>query len=179
MRAKHGVCGRERSPSRLDAFVKSLEEERDYYRQETERYKRAGGAGGPDLSPSRSPGRGKSPWSKITRVRDDHHHKNIFTFSFAAFSGDRGANIDVILNFQGGVTETELLRVLKERDELKAALLDFEKHMEDIQDNVKTLSTERDKFKMLFKQVSFRNIIPPVKKNYVLYTVEDQMFLST
>ncbi|XP_010729323.3 centrosomal protein of 135 kDa isoform X1 [Larimichthys crocea] len=119
MRAKHGVCGRERSPSRLDAFVKSLEEERDYYRQEAERYKSARGPGGLDLSPSRSPGRGRSPWSKVTR---------------------------------GGGTETELLRVLKERDELKAALLDFERHMEDIQDNVKALSTEREHFKALFKQ---------------------------
>lgn len=72
MRVKHGVCGRERSPSRLDAFVKSLEEERDYYRQEAERYKRARGAGGPDLSPSRSPGRGKGPWPKVAMVKDDH-----------------------------------------------------------------------------------------------------------
>ncbi|KAL3047427.1 hypothetical protein OYC64_021607 [Pagothenia borchgrevinki] len=119
MRAKHGVCGRERSPSRLDAFVKSLEEERDYYRQEAERYKRARGAGGPDLSPSRSPTRGRSPQSKATR---------------------------------GGVAETELVRLLKERDELKAALLEFERHMEDIQSNVKGLSSERDHFKKLFKQ---------------------------
>ncbi|XP_074492178.1 centrosomal protein of 135 kDa isoform X2 [Sebastes fasciatus] len=119
MRAKHGVCGRERSPSRLDAFVKSLEEERDFYRQEAERYKRARGAGGLDSSPSRSPVRGTSPRSKATR---------------------------------GGVAETELLRVVKERDELKAALLDFEKHIEDIQDNVKGLSAERDRFKTLLKQ---------------------------
>ncbi|XP_034565716.1 centrosomal protein of 135 kDa isoform X3 [Notolabrus celidotus] len=119
LRAKHGVCGRERSPSRLDAFVKSLEEERDHYRQEAERYKRARGAGGLDSSPSRSPVRGRSPRSKGTR---------------------------------GGAAESELLRVLKERDELKAALLDFEKHMEGIQNNVKVLSTEREHFKKLFKQ---------------------------
>ncbi|XP_076582514.1 centrosomal protein of 135 kDa [Chaetodon auriga] len=119
MRAKYGVCGRERSPSRLDAFVKSLEEERDYYRQQAECYKRARGAGGLDLSPSRSPGRGRSPLSKVMR---------------------------------GGATETERLRLIKERDELKAALLDIEKHMEDIQDNVKTLSAERDHFRTLLKQ---------------------------
>ncbi|XP_070765256.1 centrosomal protein of 135 kDa [Enoplosus armatus] len=119
MRAKHGVCGRERSPSRLDAFVKSLEEERDYYRQEAECYKRVRGAGGLDSSPSRSPRRGRSPLSKATR---------------------------------GGVAETEVLRLVKERDELKATLLDFEKHMEDIQKDVKVLSTERDHFKTLLKQ---------------------------
>ncbi len=60
-------------------------------------------------------------------------------------------------NFQGGVTEAELLRVLKERDELKAALLEFEKHTQDIQDSVKTLGAERDRFKTQFKQVGFRN----------------------
>ncbi|XP_041790980.1 centrosomal protein of 135 kDa isoform X2 [Chelmon rostratus] len=119
MRAKYGVCRREPSPSRLDAFVKSLEEERDYYRQQAEQYKRGKGAGGLDLSPSHSPGRGRSPLSKSMR---------------------------------GGVKETERLRLIKERDELKAALLDIEKHMEDIQENVKTLSAERDHFRTLFKQ---------------------------
>eukprot|EP00064_Thunnus_orientalis_P017659 superscaffoldBa00003812_g17744 len=119
MRAKHGVCGRERSPSRLDAFVKSLEEERDYYRQEAERYRRTRGAGSLDLSPSRSPGRGRSPVSKVIR---------------------------------GGVAESELVRLVKERDELKAALLDFEQHMEDIQNKVKALSAEKDQFKALFTQ---------------------------
>ncbi|XP_034736787.1 centrosomal protein of 135 kDa isoform X2 [Etheostoma cragini] len=117
IRAKHGICGRERSPSRLDAFVKSLEEERDHYRHEAERYKRARGAGGHDLSPIRSPSRGRSP--------------------------SKG---------RGGVAEPEVLRLVKERDELRAALLDFEKHMEDIQNNVKVLSSEKDHFKTLFKQ---------------------------
>ncbi|XP_040040694.2 centrosomal protein of 135 kDa isoform X1 [Gasterosteus aculeatus] len=117
MRAKHGVCGRERSPSRLDAFVKSLEEERDRYRQEAERYRRARGAGGPDSSPSRSPVRGRSPRPKA-----------------------------------GGGAETELLRLVKERNELKAALLDFEEHMEDIQNKVKGLSSERDRFKALWRR---------------------------
>ncbi|KAM4738802.1 centrosomal protein of 135 kDa isoform 2-T2 [Anableps anableps] len=68
MRAKHGVCGREHSPSRLDAFVKSLEEERDFYRHEAERYKRARGA---SFSPSRSPDRGRSPKGKLIKAKDD------------------------------------------------------------------------------------------------------------
>lgn len=69
MRNKFGVCGRERSPSRLDAFVKSLEEERDRYRQEAEHYRRVRGAASPTLSPSRSPNRGRSSWSNVRRVR--------------------------------------------------------------------------------------------------------------
>ncbi|XP_043985251.1 centrosomal protein of 135 kDa [Gambusia affinis] len=115
-RSKHGVCGRERSPSRLDAFVKSLEEERDFYRHEAERYKRAREAGGSGFSPSRTPDRGRSPKGK------------------------------------GSVPDPELFFVIKEKDELKAALMDFERQMEDIQNNVQVLSNERDHFKTLFKQ---------------------------
>lgn len=70
LRTKHGVCGRERSPSRLDAFVKSLEEERNYYRQEAECYKRTRRAGGLDLSPSHSPDKGRNSRSMANRVRD-------------------------------------------------------------------------------------------------------------
>uniref|UniRef100_A0A8C9YGI1 Centrosomal protein 135 n=1 Tax=Sander lucioperca TaxID=283035 RepID=A0A8C9YGI1_SANLU len=119
IRAKHGVCGRERSPSRLDAFVKSLEEERDHYRHEAERYKRARGAGGHNSSP---------------------------------------------------------IRGFTERDELRAALLDFEKHMEDIQNNVKALSSERDHFKTLFKQVSSRNFISTRWKLPIFTLLREQMF---
>ncbi|XP_028301260.1 centrosomal protein of 135 kDa-like [Gouania willdenowi] len=114
MRIKHGVCGRERSPSRLDAFVKSLEEERDRYRREAELYKRAKGSAGLEQSPIQS--RGRSPQSK------------------------------------GGVVQTELLHLIRERDHLKAALMDFEKQMENIESNVKALSSERDHFETLFKQ---------------------------
>lgn len=59
--------------------------------------------------------------------------------------------------FQGDVPDTELLHVLTERDELKAALKSLEKHMEDIQDTVKSLSTERDHLKMLLKVSRLQN----------------------
>lgn len=76
LRAKHGVCGRERSPSRLDAFVKSLEEERDRYRQEAEHCRRVRGAG----SPARSPVRSRSPAGKVIRILVDC--KIIYKYSF-------------------------------------------------------------------------------------------------
>ncbi|XP_062308598.1 centrosomal protein of 135 kDa isoform X1 [Osmerus eperlanus] len=119
MRTKHGVCGRERSPSRLDVFVRSLEEERDHYKQAAERYL---GSLGPGTTPS--PGRDASP-----RVR-------------------RG------WNSKGGSLESELSRTAKERDELRAILLGFERHMEDIRINVKTLTVERDQLSAQCKQVS-------------------------
>lgn len=81
LRVRYGMCGKERSPSRLDAFVKSLEEERDYFKQEAERYRKT--RGGSDRSPIPSPSRGRSPKGRgnwQARVRpyvDTPVHKNI------------------------------------------------------------------------------------------------------
>ena len=44
-------------------------------------------------------------------------------------------------------------RTAKERDELRAVLLGFERHMEDIKVNVKTLTVERDQLGAQCKQV--------------------------
>nr|XP_015200922.1 PREDICTED: centrosomal protein of 135 kDa [Lepisosteus oculatus] len=59
---------------------------------------------------------------------------------------------DVPLGLQGGRCEAELLQVARERDELQALLDRFERHMEDIQANVKVLTAERDKLSGLHEQ---------------------------
>ncbi|KAL2089887.1 hypothetical protein ACEWY4_014575 [Coilia grayii] len=127
MRLRYGVCGKDRSPSRLDAFVKSLEEERDYYRQEAQRYRktRGGGGGGTGTSrsPSISPARGRSP-----RTRGGWP--------------SRGDNEDADISV-----------VMRERDDLQAILLGFEKQMEDIQTKVIALTTERDQLSAQNQQV--------------------------
>lgn len=71
-------------------------------------------------------------------------------------------------HFQAGIAEAELLHLLTERDELKAALLEFEKHMEEIQTNVKALSAERDHYKTVFKEVGIKNNLS--LHRYLLYT---------
>lgn len=156
MREKYGVCRRERSPSRLDAFVKSLEEERDFYRQEAERYKRGFGFGDQDLSFCRNPQRGRSPRTKASDCTPDiqknfNLSKLYFMQGLATF----------LFSLQGGLLEEELIHVVRERDELKDALLDIERRMRDIQDNAKILSAERDKFITLFKQVRLECIVSP------------------
>ncbi|KAM9831352.1 centrosomal protein of 135 kDa [Neosynchiropus ocellatus] len=64
MRSKHGLCGCQRSPSRVNAFVQSPKEERNRFRKEVEHYKQTGEAGGQESSPSHSPRKGKSPGSR-------------------------------------------------------------------------------------------------------------------
>lgn len=65
--------------------------------------------------------------------------------------------------FQGDAPDTELLHILAERDQLKAALLGLEKHLETTQDTVKALVTERDHLKKLLKVSPF-HILPDCRK---------------
>lgn len=58
-------------------------------------------------------------------------------------------------------TDTELSRAFRERDELQAMLLGFEKNMEDIQTKVKLLTTERDQLSAQYQQVTGHNSPSP------------------
>lgn len=76
MRTQHGILHRDRSPSRLDAFVKSLEEEKDFYRGEMEYLQKLVRGrqsplrtSGQSRSPTRrSPARGSTQDSDITQI---------------------------------------------------------------------------------------------------------------
>ncbi|XP_051865959.1 centrosomal protein of 135 kDa isoform X3 [Pristis pectinata] len=117
MRTQHGILRGDTSPSRLDKFVKTLEEERDYYKCEVEYLQ--------DLvsgrnSPICSPRRGRSP-TRTSPVKSSS-------------------------------LSSELLQVIRERDELQSVLDKFEQHMAEIQSNVKVLTAERDKLLMIYEQ---------------------------
>ncbi|XP_069439966.1 testis-specific gene 10 protein isoform X4 [Ovis canadensis] len=98
-----------KSPSRLDSFVKTLEADRDYYKSEAQNLRKM------IRSRSKSPRR-PSPSS-------------------------RGTNCDV-----------ELLKTTRDREELKCMLEKYERHLAEIQGNVKVLTSERDKTFLLYEQ---------------------------
>ncbi|XP_051060283.1 testis-specific gene 10 protein isoform X5 [Phodopus roborovskii] len=99
-----------KSPSRLDSFVKTLEADRDYYKTEAQNLRKM------IRNRSKSPRR-PSPSS-------------------------RGANCDV-----------ELLKsTTRDREELKCMLEKYERHLAEIQGNVKVLTSERDKTFILYEQ---------------------------
>ncbi|KAM4047053.1 testis-specific gene 10 protein isoform 1-T1 [Anomaloglossus baeobatrachus] len=100
--------GRATSPSKLDSFVKSLEEERDHYKREAEHLRKM--LGGRSSSPKRSP-------SQISTQLD-----------------------------------SEIKKIVRERDELQNMLTKYERHMAEIQANVKVLTSERDKTNVLYER---------------------------
>ncbi|MFT7799873.1 testis-specific gene 10 protein isoform X1 [Arapaima gigas] len=53
---------------------------------------------------------------------------------------------------KGGSYDSELMRVLRERDEMQAMLDRYERHLSEIQANIKVLSAERDKTNMQYQQ---------------------------
>uniref|UniRef100_A0A8C3BMS2 Centrosomal protein 135 n=1 Tax=Cairina moschata TaxID=8855 RepID=A0A8C3BMS2_CAIMO len=104
MRLEYGIALGDKSPSRLDVFVKTLEDDRDYYKRELEYLQKM-------IKRRPSPSRRTSEKSEDLRL------------------------------------------ITRERDELQSMLDRFEKHMIEIQSNVKLLTAERDRLSILYEQV--------------------------
>ncbi|XP_068134682.1 centrosomal protein of 135 kDa isoform X2 [Hyperolius riggenbachi] len=118
MRTHYGILRTDRSPSRMDSFVKTLEEERNHYKAELEKLEKSLNIRG--LSRNRS---------------------TLNNSSRTLGSPDKSSP-----------NSSDLRRLTRERDELQEMLDRFEKHMVEIQSNVKVLTMERDKFRGLYEQ---------------------------
>ncbi|CAI9553001.1 unnamed protein product, partial [Staurois parvus] len=117
MRTQYGILRTDRSPSRMDSFVKTLEEERNHYKAELEKLERTLNL--------------RASSQNLSRLESSRRHS----------SPDKST----------GYT-SDLWRITRERDELQEMLDRFEKHMIEIQSNVKVLTMERDKCRGLYEQ---------------------------
>ncbi|MBN3276455.1 CP135 protein, partial [Polyodon spathula] len=183
MQDLHGISRKDKSPSRLDAFVKSLEEERDFFKSEVEYLQRMV-KGGESQRRGRSPTRAspvRVPSLKFQLIlygmrtycvtfhnfysfrRQSNHYPRVIYQSTClnprVYLDPFCSRICIInepenccLFLQGGSNEAELMQVVRERDELQAMLDRFEKHMVDVQANVKVLTAERDKLSIFCEQ---------------------------
>ncbi|KFO93583.1 Centrosomal protein of 135 kDa, partial [Buceros rhinoceros silvestris] len=114
MRLECGIALGDKSPSRLDAFVKTLEDDRDYYKQELEYLQNM---------VKRRPNASRRTPEKVKFLLSRQAEKVM-----------------------------EILLIARERDELRSMLDRFEKHMIEIQSNVKLLTAERDRLNILYEQ---------------------------
>uniref|UniRef100_A0A9J7ZEZ9 Centrosomal protein 135 n=1 Tax=Cyprinus carpio carpio TaxID=630221 RepID=A0A9J7ZEZ9_CYPCA len=133
MRARHGMCGKEQSPSRLDAFVKSLEEERNYYKQELERYRLLRGK--TDKSPTPSPGRGRSP-----RGRGSWHGKRDGDTELSRALKERDELQSVLLGFEKHMEDiqTRVKLLTAERDQLSSQYQQAQEELRRVQRELKS-----------------------------------------
>ncbi|KAF4075154.1 hypothetical protein AMELA_G00231270 [Ameiurus melas] len=53
---------------------------------------------------------------------------------------------------KGGTYDSELMRVLRERDEMQCMLVKYERHLSEIQANIRVLTAERDQTRMHYQQ---------------------------
>ncbi|KAF3825185.1 hypothetical protein GH733_005819, partial [Mirounga leonina] len=117
MRLEHGIKRRDKSPSRLDTFLKGIEEERDFYKKELERL------------------------------------QHIIQRRSCSINYSTREKIPIFKTLEKGDYNSEIHLITRERDELQRMLERFEKHMEDIQSNVKLLTAERDKLSVLYNEL--------------------------
>ncbi|NXI07231.1 CP135 protein, partial [Irena cyanogastra] len=124
MRLDYGIALGDKSPSRLDAFVKTLEDDRDYYKRELDYLQ------------------------KMVKLRPSPSRRAAEKVKFLL---------------------EELKSITRERDELRSVLDKFEKHMLEIQSNVKLLTEERDRLNVLYEQsqTELNRMRREAKQNFV------------
>ncbi|XP_072333274.1 testis-specific gene 10 protein isoform X4 [Scyliorhinus torazame] len=100
-----------------DTFVKTIAQERDFYKAEVE-----------------------------------YLLKMLRNKSSSQCNSSRGRSPLRSSPVKGGSYESELICIIKERDDLQIMLSKYERHMAEIQANVKVLTAEKDQSKLLYEQ---------------------------
>ncbi|KAL8621049.1 hypothetical protein ACOMHN_040574 [Nucella lapillus] len=167
LKRKNGpVAKKGKIPSKLDAFIRTLEEERDYYKQQTDRLQRLARRepspaathlarpSSRSASPSVEKGFGErkalAQHEAVIRVLEEEkeyykkEYENLKTLRRSATPSRSPA--------KNVADEGEVYRLTRERDELKSLLNKFERHMAEIQANVTVLTAERDKVNALYQE---------------------------
>lgn len=153
-------------PSKLDAFIRGIEEERDYYKQQTDMLQRmlrgepalvtkvSSRAGSRSSSPVREKALDKKALMQheaVIRVLEEE--KEYYKKEYEALKSlRRSGTPSRVTPTKIIADEGELSRLTRERDELKALLDKFERHMAEIQANVSVLTAERDKLSNMYQE---------------------------
>ncbi|XP_025088561.1 testis-specific gene 10 protein-like isoform X3 [Pomacea canaliculata] len=153
-------------PSKLDAFIRGIEEEREYYRQQADALQRML-RGEPPRSSSPIRSRPSSRSGSPVRERPDkkmvaqheaivrvlEEEKEYYKKEYETLKAlKRSVTPSRLTPTKSVAEESELLRLTRERDELKNLLDKFERHMAEIQANVKVLTAERDKLNNMYEE---------------------------
>nr|ANN83882.1 Cep135 [Patiria miniata] len=177
IRTKAGGKAKTKSPTKMDTYLKSLEEERDYYKGEVDVLNkvlkgqqltqsasrgrsptRAGRGTSPSRTPSKMDKKSASHYEAIIRVLEDErdfYKREYDTLRVIHSSGSPKKSTSSPPRKDRSVAdEAEIIKLRRERDELQSLLDKFERHLAEIQANVKVLTNERDKTNILYEQAN-------------------------
>ncbi|XP_048589122.1 centrosomal protein of 135 kDa-like isoform X2 [Nematostella vectensis] len=151
-----GKKGRDKSPSRLDKLMKTLEKERDYYKSECDSLqemmrKRLTAKGSPTAGRKTKKG-GKSQAHLESMLQLMEEERDFYKRECELLRNKTTPMSPPTRERDSGGSSTEVNRLRRERDELQGLVEKFEKHMTEIQSNVKTLTQDRDKVQILYEQ---------------------------
>ncbi|XP_052078400.1 testis-specific gene 10 protein-like isoform X3 [Mytilus californianus] len=162
-----------KTSSKLDAFIRSIEEERNYYRDQADALQKM--LRGEIPTRSRSPVRSRSssragspireaagtPTSKSdkktvaqyeTVIRVMEEEKEYYKKEYEILKATKKTISSARATPTKGLDDPEVSKLIRERDEMKALLDKFERHMAEIQANVKVLTAERDKLSTMYDE---------------------------
>ncbi|KAJ8298507.1 hypothetical protein KUTeg_025038 [Tegillarca granosa] len=167
-----GMTKKGKTPSKLDAFIRSIEEERNYYRDQADALQKM--LRGEIPTRSRSPVRSRptsrsgSPvrdtsstksdktvaqYETIIRVLEEEkeYYKKEYEMLKAVKKSSSSARSTPTKSL---FDQSETSKLIRERDEMRALLDKFERHMAEIQANVKVLTAERDKLSTMYEETN-------------------------
>ncbi|CAG2232414.1 CEP135 [Mytilus edulis] len=155
-----------KTSSKLDAFIRSIEEERNYYRDQADALQKLREAAGTPTS--KSDKKTVAQYETVIRVMEEEkeYYKKEYeilkatkkTITSARATPTKVCLYNPLINTQnknnicGGLEDPEVSKLIRERDEMKALLDKFERHMAEIQANVKVLTAERDKLSTMYDE---------------------------
>ncbi|XP_071846888.1 uncharacterized protein [Apostichopus japonicus] len=179
LRKKNKSKSRE-STSKIESYFKTVEEERDYYKEEVSvlnrilkgRTSSLGSSlreGSPRRSPSGKNRRASSPtrspckmdkktaarYESLLRVLEDE--KEFYKKEYEMMKSLRTSQMQSSprsspLRNMNEVDESEMIILRREKEDLQLTVGKLERHVSEVQSNVKVLSSERDKLNLLYEQ---------------------------
>ncbi|KAK3100318.1 hypothetical protein FSP39_018085 [Pinctada imbricata] len=163
-----------KTSSKLDAFIRSVEEERNYYKDQTEALQkmlrgeiptrsrspirsrpssRAASPARETPTPSKAEKKTVAQYETIIRVLEeerDYYKKEYDVIK--AVNLKRSTSSARATPTKLTSEDPEVSKIIQERDDMKALLDKFERHMAEIQANVKVLTAERDKLNVMYEE---------------------------
>lgn len=151
---------RDKSPSKIESLVKTLEKERDYYKGECETLqgmmrKRLSASPPSNRKGSKSKGKTIGHLESMTQLLQEE--RDFYKRECELLRNMKEKSVLMSPPTRERVSRdspSEVNRLRRERDELQSLVEKFEKHLTEIQENVKTLTQDRDNIQLLYEQAT-------------------------